>query len=61
MVTIIYGAGIRGKKLYNMLKDGGIIVECFCDARAEEIHSVDINGVIVPVILHYSQVSKHDY
>jgi ubiquinone/menaquinone biosynthesis C-methylase UbiE len=52
MVTVIYGAGIRGKKFYDMLKNEGIAVECFCDVRAEEIHSVNINGVIVPVITY---------
>lgn len=50
MVTVIYGAGSRGKKFFKMLKKEGVIVECFCDAKAEEIHSVDINDVIVPVI-----------
>ncbi|NLL75912.1 MAG: methyltransferase domain-containing protein [Clostridiales bacterium] len=50
MVTVIYGAGIRGKKIYSMLKNEGIAVEFLCDAKAEKMHSVDINGEIVPVI-----------
>ena len=52
MITVIYGAGIRGKKFYDMLKNEGIAVECFCDVRAEDIHSVNINGVILPVITY---------
>lgn len=52
MITIIYGAGIRGKNFYNILKKEGIVVKYFCDIRAEEIHKVNINGAIVPVITY---------
>ncbi|WP_313340224.1 class I SAM-dependent methyltransferase [Lacrimispora sp.] len=52
MDTVIYGAGIRGQKFYDILKNHGILVKCFCDIRAEEILSVNINGEIVPVITY---------
>lgn len=52
MISIIYGAGIRGKKVYDLLRKENVNVKYFCDKRAKEIDSVDIDGIIVPVITY---------
>lgn len=59
MDTIIYGAGMRGKKFYDMLKNKGIAVKYFCDIRADEICGLNINDIVVPVI-NYDRLLELD-
>lgn len=56
---VLYGAGIKGKKTYNILKKHGVEVKCFCDTYAkgeniispEELNKMDKSSLKVIVCI----------
>jgi ubiquinone/menaquinone biosynthesis C-methylase UbiE len=57
MRTIIYGAGTRGRKTYNLLIKRGQIVDFFCDTYPDK---VDIETLPVPLITYTELLKLED-